>query len=153
MLPNRGEAMKILVVDDDGGTRTTLSRFLSHRGYSLQTATGGREGLDLLERKVVDFVICDLQMPGMDGLEFVQVVRRRFPDIPVAMMMGNRDMEHVISAFRKGVFDFFKKPIDLKELLDCVLTVERRLGGAERHSGRDLDGEKKAGGGGEGRSE
>src|SRR5512138_3475001 len=72
---------KILVVEDDPDIRAILSRFLSRRGYVVKAPEDGAEALELLAREPVDLILYDVRMPRMDGLELLQVVRQRAPEV------------------------------------------------------------------------
>ncbi len=79
---------RVLVVDDDEGVRRVSEQVLSHFGYDVRTAQDGFEALVLLRKALPDLIISDLKMPNMSGFEFLSVVRRRFPHIPVIAISG-----------------------------------------------------------------
>jgi CheY-like chemotaxis protein len=79
---------RILIVDDEETLRTFLSEMFAESGYRLQSASDGFSGLREIRREVPDVIICDLEMPGMSGFEFLSVVRNRFPVIQVVAMSG-----------------------------------------------------------------
>src|SRR3954468_23305558 len=87
---------QILVVDDDAAVRDSLTMLLQSSGYEVSTAGNGFEALLQLKRRVPAIVLSDLNMPEMSGFEFLSVVRRRFPQIPVIAMSGAYDAQEAI---------------------------------------------------------
>ena len=112
--------MHILLVDDDEKIRSAIGNFLADRGHRLATASDGVEALERLEADRPDLVLCDIRMPGMNGLLLLQAARARFPHVPVILMTGDRDVDTAIAAFRSGAQDYLKKPIKLRELIACI---------------------------------
>ncbi len=110
----------VLVVDDDPTARGNLQRFLNRRGYAVETAETAEEALLLLEEKPFCLVITDWQMPGMDGLELLERIKKRSPQVPVVMITGYESADTVIQALRKGVSDFLLKPFRPLELAQIV---------------------------------
>jgi CheY-like chemotaxis protein len=86
--PAEGFRFRILVVDDDETICATSAQVLASQGYEVHTAANGFEGLVALQQALPDLIISDLKMPGMSGFEFLSVVRRRFPQIPVISISG-----------------------------------------------------------------
>ena len=83
-----GFSHRILVVDDEQAIRETAKAILTMQGYEILTAIDGFDGLVQLRRSLPDIIISDLSMPNMSGIEFLSVVRKRFPHIPVIAMSG-----------------------------------------------------------------
>ncbi len=81
--PEKGFAYRILIADDDPGVLETSAKILSTAGYEVRTAVDGFDALAELRRSLPDVIISDLRMPNMSGFEFLSIVRRRFPQIPV----------------------------------------------------------------------
>jgi DNA-binding NtrC family response regulator len=106
----------ILLIDDDERFLKTINRFLRVRGHGVQTAMRGDEGLDRLRDQVPDLVICDVRMPGMDGLAFLEAAHKTYPSLPVVLVTAYRELDTAISGFRSGAFDFLKKPFRMEEL-------------------------------------
>ena len=128
LFPRRDNAMHILLVDDDEKIRNALERFLTARGHSLTTAAGGVEALKILETRQPNLVLCDIQMPGMNGLLFLRAAQLLFPHLPVILMTANRDVESATAAFRSAAAGYLEKPIDTQELLACIhrINLHRR---------------------------
>jgi signal transduction histidine kinase/CheY-like chemotaxis protein len=99
----KAERAQVLVVDDDAGTREVLRRTLAKAGWSVAEATSGTECLDALERLRPGVVLLDLMMPGMDGFEVIETMRRReaWSDIPVIVVTA-KDLTHEEAAWLRG---------------------------------------------------
>jgi DNA-binding NtrC family response regulator len=106
----------ILLIDDDERFLKTIDRFLCARGHDVQTAMRGDEGLERLGEHVPELVICDVQMPSMDGLAFLEAAHKTYPSLPVVLVTAYRELDTAISGFRSGAFDFLKKPFRMEEL-------------------------------------
>jgi DNA-binding NtrC family response regulator len=120
----------ILVVDDEPDVLHVLANILQSAGYdviplgdaesSLKTIKGGTK---------IDLVITDLVMPGMDGSEFAEVIRKSLPDVPVILLTGHGSVETYIKSRSNGVFEYINKPVRSKEL--CRI-VQAAIGGPSR---------------------
>ena len=104
----------LLVVDDIDDNRDLLSRRLRHRGYTVQTASDGKEALQCLAREVVDLVLLDIAMPGMSGYEVLSALRAdpKTAGIPVIMVTASKDSDRIVEALSRGADDYITKPID-----------------------------------------
>ena len=116
-----GAGKTILVVDDHDTTRQTISRMLEAGGFTVRTATNGKEALDKLEKESdeIDIVLSDVTMPGMNGIDLSYHIRERFPTMPVAIVSGDvSELERSII----GRFDvpFIKKPFHAESLYSAV---------------------------------
>jgi phosphoserine phosphatase RsbU/P len=112
---------KILLVDDDDLALKFFSRVLSDEGYSVLTASGGEEALDLLSRVPVDLIILDMHMPVMSGLEFLQHLEgRRGASVPVLMISGDDDPDMRTRSYALGVYDFIGKTEPLEIMLKRI---------------------------------
>jgi UDP-3-O-[3-hydroxymyristoyl] N-acetylglucosamine deacetylase len=110
----------VLVVDDEEGIRKTLNAVLQDEGYQCLTASSGKEALELLESNIPDLVLLDIWMPVMDGLEVLQIIKNRYPDLPVVMISGHATIQTAVQATKLGAREFIEKPLDLHGTLDCV---------------------------------
>lgn len=106
----------ILIIDDEEQLCWALERALQQEGYSMLTATGGRQGLALIKEKNPSLVVLDLKMPEMDGLEVLKKARKLQPKLPVIMLTAHGTIETAIEAMKLGAVDFIAKPFDLNEL-------------------------------------
>jgi two-component system nitrogen regulation response regulator NtrX len=108
---------KILVIDDEKSIRSTLKDILEHEGFEVDLAPDGAEGLELIQKNSYDAVLCDIKMPGMDGIEVLEKIQQMKNDIPVIMISGHGTIDTAVDAIKKGAFDFVEKPPDLNRLL------------------------------------
>jgi len=107
----------ILIIDDEKAIRKTLAEILSYEGYKIEEAADGEEGLKKFSNAVFDVVLCDIKMPKMDGIEFLEKARELNPDVPIVVISGHGNIETAVEAVKKGAFDYISKPPDLNRLL------------------------------------
>jgi two-component system nitrogen regulation response regulator NtrX len=110
----------ILIIDDEKAIRKTLTEILSFEGYKIEEAADGEEGLKKFRDKSYDLVLCDIKMPKLDGIEFLQKAGEINADIPVIMISGHGNIETAVEAVKKGAFDYISKPPDLNRLLITI---------------------------------
>ncbi len=111
---------KILVIDDEAAIRSTLKEILEYENYEVAVAENGQKGLDLISRIQPDVILCDVKMPGIDGMEVLERAQATAPDVPVIMITGHGNIEMAVEATKKGAFDFVTKPPDLNRLLITI---------------------------------
>lgn len=118
--------MGILIVDDDDDVRAVLSEYIEEAGnYRIFTAADAREGLDILEREGhIDCIFSDINMPGMDGIEFIRQVKRRDNTILATVITGQPSMEKIIQAMHAGATDFLRKPFQMAQF---QISLERMI--------------------------
>jgi CheY-like chemotaxis protein/anti-sigma regulatory factor (Ser/Thr protein kinase) len=114
---------KILVVDDDPALHQVVEGALKTDGHALQHATDGRNGLEMLARDSFDLALIDYVMPGMDGVEFLDNLRRNHPQLKTIMMTAYGTPAAVLGALRKQVCDFLVKPFSVADLRAAVSTA------------------------------
>tara|TARA_R110000868_G_scaffold101630_5_gene279727 strand:+ start:6127 stop:7584 length:1458 start_codon:yes stop_codon:yes gene_type:complete len=100
----------VLIVDDDPTQRRLLQAVIEKQGYRVETAESGDAALERLASASVDVMLLDLIMPGMDGMETLDAVKKRIPDLPVIVLTASGGIETVVNAMRAGAADFFVKP-------------------------------------------
>src|SRR3954449_6912011 len=106
-----------IVVDDEPGVRRSLARMLQAQGFQCFEAASGPEALELLERiRETPLIVSDMRMPELDGIGFLEAVRRRYPDTSVIMLTGLSDTTTAVDCLHLGAADFLLKPISLSEL-------------------------------------
>ena len=110
----------ILIIDDERAIRKTLTEILSFEGYKIDEAADGEEGLKKFREKTYDVVLCDIKMPKLDGLEFLQKAGEVNSDTPIIMISGHGNIETAVEAVKKGAYDFISKPPDLNRLLITI---------------------------------
>ena len=116
----------ILIIDDEKAIRKTLTEILSFEGYKLDEAGDGEEGLKKFREKGYDVVLCDIKMPKVDGLDFLQKAVEINPDVPIIMISGHGNIETAVEAVKKGAYDFIQKPPDLNRLLITIRNAMER---------------------------
>lgn len=107
---------RILIIDDDDSTRESLSTYLSENGYETFTAEGGLKGVEECKSKNPDLIICDINMPDINGLEVLKRVKEFDELIQVIIITAYDDMESTISAMQLGAYDYIEKPVDIVKL-------------------------------------
>jgi len=110
----------ILIIDDEKAIRKTLTEILSFEGYKIEEAADGEEGLKKFKERVFDLVLCDIKMPKLDGIEFLQKAGEINPDVPIIMISGHGNIETAVEAVKKGAYDYISKPPDLNRLLITI---------------------------------
>jgi DNA-binding NtrC family response regulator len=115
---------KVLVVEDDEVLRQLLIDVLNDRGYQVEAAETGEEGLKSMEQDVFDIILLDINLPGMDGMDVLRLVPARQPDTQVVMMTAFGTVDTAVEAMKQGAFDYINKPFSTEEL---VLTSRRAL--------------------------
>ena len=108
---------RILVIDDERSIRNTLTDILEFEKYRVELAEDGFTALELLKTNDFDVILCDIKMPGMDGIEVLQKIGEIKPDIPVVMISGHGNIDTAVESIKKGAFDYIEKPLDLNRLL------------------------------------
>ncbi|MCX7862622.1 MAG: sigma-54 dependent transcriptional regulator [Bacteroidales bacterium] len=110
----------ILVIDDEKSIRNTLKDILEHEEYQVEIAENGPQGLQIVQEKNIDVVLCDIKMPQMDGMEVLTKIIEHNASIPVIMITGHGDIDTAVEAIKKGAFDFLQKPLDLNRILVTI---------------------------------
>ncbi|MEY1639456.1 sigma-54-dependent transcriptional regulator [Tenuifilum osseticum] len=111
---------KILVIDDEKAIRNTLKDILEVEGHNVDVAEDGHAGLEMFDNGAYELVLCDIKMPQMDGIEVLEKLQERQPDVPVVMISGHGNIDTAVDAIKKGAFDFIEKPLDLNRLLITI---------------------------------
>jgi two-component system nitrogen regulation response regulator NtrX len=99
---------------------------LEYENHKVDPATNGTEGLELFSNGNYDIVLCDIKMPGMDGLEVLEKLHERASDVPVIMISGHGNIDTAVEAIKKGAYDFIEKPLDLNRLLVSIRNATER---------------------------
>ena len=110
----------ILIIDDEKSIRNVLKEILTNEGFSVEEATDGEEGLKKFTSGSFDVVLCDIKMPKVDGIEFLQKVIDSQSETPVIKISGHGNIETAVDAVKKGAFDYISKPPDLNRLLITI---------------------------------
>ncbi|MCG6948021.1 MAG: response regulator [Acidobacteria bacterium] len=111
---------KVLLVDDEEEFVDTLAERMRNRGMEVSTSNSGKDALDLIDSDSFDVVVLDLQMPGMDGIEVLERIKQRRPDIQVVLLTGHATVEKGVEAMKQGALEFLEKPIDFSKLSEII---------------------------------
>jgi DNA-binding NtrC family response regulator len=111
------EEMKMMLVDDEERFLSTTKKLLSKKGYDVYTAISGAEALEKLRTQNIHVVILDVKMPGMDGIETLKAVKRKFPMVEVIMLTGHGTVESAVEGLKSGATDYLTKPTDVNDLI------------------------------------
>jgi len=121
---------RILIIEDEADVRESYQDMFEFFGYEVDSAPNGREGVVKVTSNDFDIVITDLNMPEMDGIEVLKVIKKNKPYIEVIVITGYATLENAIKAMKIGAYDYFTKPIDLEHvkivLAKCVQSIKAR---------------------------
>ena len=119
---------RVLLVDDEKDFVEMLSLRLQESGEEVTPAHSGKECLDFLEKQgdEIDVVILDIKMPGMDGIEVLQEIKKRFPLIEVIMLTGHGTTESAVQGMKLGAYDYLLKPADFNDLTEKLQGARKR---------------------------
>ena len=118
-------AKTVLLVDDDKLIGKMIKAFFLSKGIGVEVATSGAEGLEMLKDKKPDAVILDLMMPGMNGFEFCEIVKKddQIKETPIVILSAFPTEKNIERGFSLGASQFIKKPFNIRELRDKVVAV------------------------------
>ncbi|TVQ79053.1 MAG: sigma-54-dependent Fis family transcriptional regulator [Bradymonadales bacterium] len=108
---------RVLIVDDEGGMRHMLQVLLEREGYEIDSAEDGKQGLEKIQGNEYDLVLCDIRMPQMDGLAFLEKAKSVRSNLPVIMMSAFGNVDTAIEAMKMGAYDYVSKPFKADEIL------------------------------------
>lgn len=111
---------RILVIDDERSIRNTLKDILEYEKYEVELAEDGSKGIEKVKAGAFDVILCDIKMPGMDGIEVLEKLNETTPDTPVVMISGHGNIDNAVESIKKGAFDYIEKPLDLNRLLITI---------------------------------
>jgi two-component system, sensor histidine kinase and response regulator len=132
---------RILVIDDDAAIQSLTAKALQARGFQALTAGDGREGLEIARKYLPDLIICDIQMPELDGYETLAALQRDplTATIPFVFLTGLSDQTHVRFGMGLGADDYLTKPFTVNELMEAVNLRLAKKAAVQRVSERKLD--------------
>lgn len=110
----------ILVIDDERSIRNVLKEILNNEGYKVEESADGEDGLEKFSTKDFDAVLCDIKMPKLDGIEFLQKANELKPEVPIIIISGHGNIDTAVDAVKKGAYDYIAKPPDLNRLLITI---------------------------------
>ncbi len=120
------DEFRVLIVDDEDEFRETLITRLKKRNLKVWGAESGRRALDLMETIVFDVVVLDIKMPGMDGIEALEQMKKKTHLTEVILLTGHASIEAGIEGMKLGAFDYIMKPVNIDELLAKIHQAYQR---------------------------
>ncbi len=114
------QLIRVMLVDDEVDFLESMKKVLQRRNMDITTAESGERALMLLKESLVDVVVLDVKMPGMDGLEVLRRIKRDFPSVEVILLSGHPSMEAAIRGVRLGAGEYMMKPPKIEELADTI---------------------------------
>ncbi|MCP4129555.1 MAG: response regulator [bacterium] len=126
--------MKLLIIDDENVVLQSSLRILRDKGFEIDTASTGEEGLEKTEEKKYDIVITDLMMPGIGGMDVLKILREKQPDVSVIIFTGFATVETAREALKLGAFDYIPKPFTPEEFRSVVDNAVQSCAGNEDDS-------------------
>lgn len=129
-------AIDLLLVDDESDFRSTLQKRLIKRKLNVEGASGGEEALEMLGQKSFDVVVLDVRMKGMDGIETLREIRKKYPSIEVIMLTGHAEVEIAMQGMELGAFDYLMKPMDIDDLLYKIQDAFKKKCIGEKRCGK-----------------
>jgi two-component system response regulator AtoC len=119
-------AKRILIIEDEANMRHMLEVLLRRSGYEVKTTADGQEALEAIEGEAFRFILCDIKMPRMDGMAFLESAADRLRDSTVIMMSAYGTMDTAIEAMKLGAYDYISKPFKTDEVLLALKKAEER---------------------------
>jgi two-component system nitrogen regulation response regulator GlnG len=114
------EVCNVWIIDDDNSIRWVLEKAFGKSGMETSSFENAEDALSQLRREVPDVIVSDIRMPGMDGLELLERVHQRNPELPVIIMTAHSDLDSAVSSYHGGAFEYLPKPFDIAEAVDKV---------------------------------
>jgi len=114
---NKSSQKRLLIIDDEENMRHMLSSLLKKSGYRVDTASDGADALEMVDQTLYDFILCDLKMPNMNGMEFFATARDKLWATTVIMMSAYGSIDTAVEAMKRGAYDFISKPFKPDEVL------------------------------------
>lgn len=112
--------MHLLIVDDESSICEILGQYLRKKAYTVTTALSGEAALEIVDKTHIDLIVSDIKMPGMSGVDFLKIIKERFPSIPVLLTTGFPTLDTAIEALKLGAYDYLTKPFHLEEISEKV---------------------------------
>jgi sigma-B regulation protein RsbU (phosphoserine phosphatase) len=115
------QALTVLTIEDEAPIRRGIAAYLEDSGFHMLEADDGIRGLEVMRTQRPDAVLCDLRLPGMDGLEVLSTITREFPETPVIVVSGVGQLSYAVQALKRGAWDYVTKPIPEMGVLEGAL--------------------------------
>jgi two-component system response regulator AtoC len=123
---SKSSQKRLLIIDDEENMRHMLSSLLNKSGYRVDSASDGADALEKVDQTLYDFILCDLKMPNMNGMEFFETARDKLWATTVIMMSAYGNIDTAVEAMKKGAYDFISKPFKPDEVLLTLKKAEER---------------------------
>lgn len=115
--------IQILIVDDEKNVRLMLKQALSNEDYEVRTAVNGEDGLEKMAEKNADIVLLDMKLPGMEGMQVLQEIRKESPGTQVIMITAYGSVETAVEAMKLGAIDYLRKPFSAGQIRELIKEV------------------------------
>ncbi len=125
-MENKNNKKRLLVIDDEENMRHMLTAMLKKSGYVVDTAADGLEGLSMIDKERYDFILCDIKMPKMNGMDFLKRTRDKIGSTTVIMMSAYGTIDTAIEAMKEGAYDYISKPFKADEVFLALKKAEER---------------------------
>lgn len=120
--------IRVLLIDDEEVFIESLTKVLTKRGMSVQSASNGLRSLELLTEQGFDVIVLDMRMPGMDGLATLKAIRESDAQTPVLLLTGHIDLNQVSEALKAGAAEVLLKPCPIEDLVSAIENAHERKG-------------------------
>jgi len=122
------ERAKLLLVDDETAFLDAMKKRLSKRGFHVETSESGMDAMERLEdaHDDIEVVILDVKMPGIDGIETLREIKRKYPMVEVVMLTGHATVNSAIEGMKQGAFDYLMKPADIEGFTTTVTAAAEK---------------------------
>jgi DNA-binding NtrC family response regulator len=117
---DREEPIRVMIVDDEVEFLDSMKPIFERRKFMVKTAVDGKEALESLREELVDVVVLDVKMPGMDGLEVLRYIKKDFPSVDVILLSGHPSIEAAVEGVRLGASEYLKKPPNIDGLVETI---------------------------------
>ena len=117
---------RVLIIDDEKNMRHLLEVLLGKAGYGVESAADGASALMFMEQSDFDFILCDIKMPRMDGMTFLENAKEKYPEKTFIMMSAYGTVETALKAMKEGAYDYISKPFKKDEVLLTLKKAEER---------------------------
>jgi len=137
------QQITVLIVDDDEGIRNLLKRILEDAGFGIDFAIDGEEAIEKFNANEFSIVLLDIYMPGMSGIEVLDWINEKKPNVCVVMVTAMADIQTAVEAMKKGAFDYITKPFSQEDVLTKIKLAYSRKQKNLREQKRIISLEKK----------